>query len=231
MPVRAVRLHRTALRQPALATVVGIDVPGEYRGPARPVAAGRDQQRDRDHAPAERPEHGYEVERARKVIGSRKGPVMPALGFHAVSWPDGGAGEARGQRCEPVLQLGACERRAEAMMGAVAERHVRRVLVAGDVERLGTRERLAVVIGAPEREQERRALLETLAAVLERCGDRASDARHGGAEPQHLLHHVGHGDRAGCHAVPHVADASRARRSPSRAGSWSSRARRTRGRQ
>ena len=75
------------LRQPALAAVVGIDVPGEYRGPARAVAAGRDQQRDRDHAPAERPEHGYDVERARKVIGSRKGPVMPALGFHAVSWP------------------------------------------------------------------------------------------------------------------------------------------------
>ena len=85
--VRAVRLLRALLRQPALAAVVGIDVPGEYRGPARAVAAGRDQQRDRDHAPAERPEHGYDVERARKVIGSRKGPVMPALGFHAVSWP------------------------------------------------------------------------------------------------------------------------------------------------
>src|SRR6185369_1735426 len=89
---------------------------------------------------------------------------------------DGRTANACRQRCQRLLQLGAGERGAEAVMGSMAEGEVwnLRILNWRDLVCLG--ESAVVAVGAPQREQQRGAGLEGVSVAFDRGGDGTSDA-------------------------------------------------------
>src|SRR5579872_2169802 len=85
--------------------------------------------------------------------------------------------EARRQRRERLLQLGASQRGAQAVVRSVAEREVGSALALRGVDRLGVREGPLVLVRAPERHEDPLPGGEGTPRRLGRLARRAAEAR------------------------------------------------------
>src|SRR5581483_1536873 len=94
------------------------------------------------------------------------------------------------QRRERLLELRTSQRRTEAVVRAVAEGEVRRRRALARIERLGSRIRRLVMVGAPDREKDLLTGFEALAVDGDRLAHPAAHTGHRGAIPEHLLDQI-----------------------------------------
>ena len=97
--------------------------------------------------------------------------------------------EARRERQQRLLQLGARQRRAEAVVGTVPERRVRCPRVGDRIEGLARRKRGLVVVRAPQRQDDDVSGAEADVAMHDVLRRDARDRPHRTAQAEHLLDH------------------------------------------
>src|SRR5438552_102530 len=104
---------------------------------------------------------------------------MPTFGFQTASLPT--VGQPR--RALSAASASCSSARAEAMMRTMAERQVRILFDVSGVDRRGMWIGGGVVVGAPDREEERCARLQPLAVAFDRLGNAPAYAADGGPVP------------------------------------------------